>query len=600
MELVKDAAITVGDFLINGCLEVSKDKIKDTAQEKAVRRHIEEFMKRQEKLNFQVSLDEEIDFEALADYLCEDLLDDLRLRLRGNKLERGIAHFNIMSKVKTFARAKTKLGEKRAMDIAQKAIDIWKRYYRNRINADLLFLADALSQEILDGTQEQHDAQVTELSEVIAHHTRQGIEAITAVITKPMDQATMIQMGRARSGDYASIESDMTDLMNALSTQHSLYPDYGLEMKTRNGKQEFRSVPRSAEAAKKYPPKIRCVGTAKLGDKTLTTVTPEVIDYANRHQMPLIINITGAQKMLGSFLDPIQHEAEEYVGQEITIPPKPFPKPMACSIAFNDNVVFDYILLRTKEILDDDTLIFSNDEQSNIAYRFTFRINLQTQSFTVSVGVDNANNEEMLRYVQFMKQLVSGGEFAVKSLEHQAELARGKLDNFHYEPSFDSIEEEEAFFSNIVDIEKYYSTQIAIPKQVYENAYNNIAYLAALIRGETNTVTWSSLAFNMLLSERLRTQIESWDDSKFCLTYVGTITVPIFEEKYELPVMRRHISVKPKELPKLKAKARALDIGEEIRVAFLPGEGTDGIWEDYIYLGEPIADTYDAVKETVE
>lgn len=600
MEFVKDAAITVGDFLINGCLEVSKDKIKDAAQEKAVRSRIEEFIRRQEILNFQISVDEEIDFEALADYLCGDLLDDLRRRLRGNKLERGMAHINVMSKVKTFARARTKLGEKRAMDIAQKAIDIWKRYYRSRINADLLFLADALSQEILDGTQEQHDAQVTELSEVIAQHSREGIESITAAMANPMEQATMVQMGRVRTGDYASIESDMTDFINALSTRHSLYPDYGLEMKMRNGKQEFRSVPRSAEATKKYPPKIRCVGTAKLGDKTLTTVTSEVIDYANRHQMPLIINITGAQKMLGPFLDPIQHEAEEYVGQKITIPPKPFPKPMACSIAFNDIVVFDYILLRTREILDDNTLVLSNEEQANIAYRFTFRINLQSKSFTVSVGMDNASNEEMLQYVQFMKQLVFGGEFAVKSLEHQVELARGKLDNFHYEPSFDSIEDEEAFFSNIVEIEKYYNAPITIPEQVYENSYNNIAYLAALIRGETNTVTWSSLAFNMALSERLRSQIESWDDSKFCLTYVGTITVPIFEEKYELPVMRRHISVKPKELPKLKAKARALDIGEEIRVAFLPGEGTEGIWEDSIYLGEPIADTYDAVKETVE
>ena len=96
--------------LIDIGLEVSRDKIKDVIQEKQARERITNFIERQTKYNFSCSVEEEIDFGALAEYMQGDLIDDLRLRLRGTAAERTAAHITITSKVKNFAKARTQLG----------------------------------------------------------------------------------------------------------------------------------------------------------------------------------------------------------------------------------------------------------------------------------------------------------------------------------------------------------------------------------------------------------------------------------------------------------------------------------------------------------
>ena len=54
-------------------------------------------------------------------------------------------------------------------------------------------------------------------------------------------------------------------------------------------------------------------------------------------------------------------------------------------------------------------------------------------------------------------------------------------------------------------------------------------------------------------------------------------------QKYEIPIMRRYLSVKPKNLEQIMKKADILDAGEEIRLEFTPGEGEQGIWEDTLH-----------------
>ena len=95
------------DYLIDIGVAVSQDKIKDALQEKQARERITDFIERQAKYNFSCSLDEEIDFGALAEYMKGELICDLRMRLRGTKVQRTAAHITITSKVKDFAKART-------------------------------------------------------------------------------------------------------------------------------------------------------------------------------------------------------------------------------------------------------------------------------------------------------------------------------------------------------------------------------------------------------------------------------------------------------------------------------------------------------------
>ena len=90
----------VKDYLIDLGLAVSHDKIKNSIQEKQVRARLEDFIQRQGKYNYLCTTAEEVDFEALTDYLKSDLIADVRVRLCGTLAERRVAHRDIMGKVR--------------------------------------------------------------------------------------------------------------------------------------------------------------------------------------------------------------------------------------------------------------------------------------------------------------------------------------------------------------------------------------------------------------------------------------------------------------------------------------------------------------------
>ena len=385
-----------GGYLVDIGLEVSRDKIKDALEEKQARERIKSFIDRQAKYNFSCSLEEEIDFGALSEYMKGDLISDLRLRLRGTTTERAAAHITINRKVKSFANAKTKIGEKRALTLVNKAIKILRAYYRSKTNSELLFIAAEISEDVAETSQKQHEEQ----TQVLIDEMRKQREIATA------EMASMLQFSPEKAiteslsliGEKNStLESFFSDFTNVLSTRHTLFPHYGYDFKLKNGKQVLNSIPLSSDAEKLYPPKFRCVGTVRIGEKYVSEITPDLIHYANRHQLPLVLNITQAKKLLGAELDPVQHEADDLIGKSLTIPPKPFRKAFPCAISINDKVEFDYILLRTQEILDDETIVISNHEQENCPFFFAMKTNLNTQKLSFTVTMNNPTNNDILK-----------------------------------------------------------------------------------------------------------------------------------------------------------------------------------------------------------
>ncbi len=575
LSFLKDCLVDIG-------LAVSRDKIKDAIQEKQARERITDFIESQTKYNFSCSLDEEIDFGALTEYMQGELIDDLRIRLRGTTAQRAAAHITITSKVKDFAKARTKIGEHRALTLVNKAIKILRSYYRSKINSGLLFVAAEISEEVTETCIQQHSEQTQLLINEMSKQREKATEEIASLIQFSPEKAIAEGLGLI-GGKEATLESRFTDFTNALSTRHTLFPHYGYDFKLKNGKQILNSVPLSSDAEKLYPPKFKCVGTVCMGEQCVSEITPELIDYANRHQLPLVLNITQAQKLLGTEPDPVQYEADELIGKSLTIPPKPLGKSFPCSISVNGKIEFDYILFRTQEILDDETIVVSNREQENCPFFFTMRTNLTTQRISFTISMNNPANNDILKYVRFMKAVEDGKIISVKSLELQEELAKGRLDDFNYSSGFDSIEEEIHFWEMVIAVEKYFQTTIETPEELYDSQYNLLKYLYGLINGETNTVTWSSVAFKVEISEELKEKIAEWNESPFSLTYAGTVEVPLWGQKYEAPILRRYLSVKPKNFECLMKKVNILDSGEEIRIEFVPGEGDQGTWEDTLH-----------------
>lgn len=76
--------------------------------------------------------------------------------------------------------------------------------------------------------------------------------------------------------------------------------------------------------------------------------------------------------------------------------------------------------------------------------------------------------------------------------------------------------------------------------------------------------------------------MRSEDNSVFSLSYVGSISVSLYDRKYELNAIKRFEAVQYQNLERLKQKVDVLDIGDDIKLTFLPSEGTEGKWTDML------------------
>jgi len=134
--------MTITDSIIEHVADIGLEAIADTAKNKEeiadARKKLTDFIQGQEKYNFNCSIQEEIDFQSLSEYICSDLIDDVRVRLFGKRKDRGLARQTIMNKAAYYAQAKTKLSEQRAKNLVGTAIDILALYYRGKTKPELL------------------------------------------------------------------------------------------------------------------------------------------------------------------------------------------------------------------------------------------------------------------------------------------------------------------------------------------------------------------------------------------------------------------------------------------------------------------------------
>lgn len=546
------------DYVADFGVELIKDKINNEREKKEIRDRLANYIKREQSINFDCTPEEEIDFGGLIQYIQTNFLDDVQLRIFGNKEERDRAREDIKAKAIINAKANNSLSEERAVKIIETVFDILYNFYNSAQNKDLRLMAAQIENTVID--------QADEIKEIIK-------EGISTSIDK--------NVSLMKKGEISEVEDKVKTMLNTLGCTHNLYPDYQLVYDSE--KNIFYSKPLSKEALEKYPPRISCTGTVEMNGKNIDTIDVETINYANRHQYPLKLNVVTAKKMLGDIVDPVQHEAEELMGTSIIIPPKPFPKAFPCSISINDAVMFDYILFRIEEILDDETIIMTNREQENCPFKMKLSINVKLQCMDLSIQKNNnITNEETLHYLKFLLRGKTGGIISIKILSLRKELGSGKLDCLNYDTGFGSVENEVAFYEKIVAIEHHFYRTISVPKEIEYCDFKMISYLYALINGDECKDECASFSIQLPVTEQLRQIILESNNKKSSLSYVGTIYVPIFNEMYEIAIIKTFESVVYDNLEKLKKLVELLDIGDEIKLKFLPYDGDKIVWSDCI------------------
>ena len=570
----------IKDYIVGIGLDVLKDKVQEGISQNEIKHKLDDFIERQSKYNFSCTAEEEIDFEGLCSYIRNNLLEDVKLRLTGNRKERGAARTCIISKAVAYSQAQTSLSRKRAIKLTEMAIDILYSFYKRKVNVGLKLIAAQIEDTIVDSTSEMLTEQTKQLETSILSSEERTVKKISDKFEKHSILSVENNMLLIREGMIEQVERNISSWFDAVGSTHKLFPHYCYAIK--EDTYNLYSKPISNEAFQKYPPKISCTGTIQINGKYLQKFDYNTIEYANRHQFPITLNIETAKKYLGQELDPIQRDAEELAGSSLVISPKPFPPAFPCSISLNNDVAYDYILFRTQEILDDDSIVISNYEQENSPFRIKMIVNPKTHHTTYSVKTDNPTNKDLLNYLNFIKAAISGATIAIKVLSMGEILAKGKLENLTYKSGFDSIDDEIDFLKKIVAIEEYYNESINVPEEILVDDFRTISYLATLIQGGECTGGWEKLEFSLTLTEDLKKKLLESDNSLFSLSYVGSITVTIYDKTYELSATRIFDCVKYQDIEKLKQKATVLDIGDEIKLSFLPGEDGSGKWKDVL------------------
>lgn len=564
-------------FVELGMDHIVKDKILPAREEKILRDRFEVFIEEQRKINERSLRDEEIDFEGLANYLRRDLFDEVDKYLTANWRTRESIKASIIRKAVSYAQANTTISNKRAVEFTETAIGLIYYYKRSKLSDDLKLITAEMQECVVDTVEAAVENQTRELKKFGAETRDELKKAIVQNNLLSIDRnVELLQLGQIEQ-----VEMNIQSAIKAMSSTHRLFPDYGYGY---NGK--IYSKPFTKEALEKYPPKISCTGTAQIDGRYIERLDCNTIGYANRHQLPIVLNIVTAKKFLGNIVDPVQNEAEKLVGETITISPEPFPPAFPCSISLDNKVIFDYVLLRTEEILDDGTIVLSNGEQTNLPYRIKITANLQTGYTSYSVSMSGASNSEMLHCLKFFKQAAGGAEIKIKELSLGEELASGKTGNLDYVTGFESLDNEIAFIEMVVEIESYFGVSIHIPEVITEDDYYAVSYLATLIGGGEKTGGWSKFECELTLTDDLKQKIASSDHSQFTLSYVGSVTVKIFDNEYEISAVKTLDSVIYQDIVRLKQKAEVLDIGDTIKLSFLPAEGEGGTWRDQLHIEE--------------
>ena len=531
------------------------------------------------------SLAEECDFQGLVEYIENELIGDAELRIFGKNRERHDARERIISRAVHFSKAETPESRSRVSRLVAIAIEIIKGFYRGGISKRDLLLAAEIEDTILEGVQEseQHIQQALQSSQrhivdTISEQHRETLEAIQ----QSMKYSPEHYLELVKTGDFRSIESDLGLVLDTISLKHPLSDNYKFDLVNR----KMRSIPRTEEALRKYPPKLVCKGVMRVDGVTEISPDLDIIEYADRHQLTITIDITEARKYLGKTEDPIQDEANEFVGHTLVRKPKSFPPAFPCHIAINDHVYFEYIEFRTQEILDDGRYIISNREQDGSHFLITATLSIDDPNipFDFSIRTHNASNKDLLQLLRFTQEGLNGGLLTIRILSIGQDIISGTLSNFSYESGFNSIEEEIDFLARVVDIEDYYGLTLDIPKDIYEKDSFAISYVSELIRGGKNTFEWAESTFNGIMSQDFRKQVQTMDKNAHVLTFVGTLEMTIFEETFNIPIIRQYRCAIFKDLEDLKRKVDVLDDGDPIRLGYKAGD--DNIIEDSLQTTE--------------
>ncbi len=546
--------MNITDVLYSVGLEVMQDTLRSKNMDARAKKRLEEYLSRQEKINELCTQDEEIDFQKLSEYICKDLIDDMRLRFYGNKSERAAARNNIVQKAMYYANANCRISEKRAAKIIDDAMSILKGFFRRSINKDTLFAMG----EIEDAVEEHIDRAISVMEERLKQLERKMDDNCVLSPDKNME---LIDAGKLELvGDSLSTH------MDRISTRHHLYPYYGFGLV--DGK-NLVSIPLRDDALKQYPPKMAMnISDIRIGEHPVPPGS-DFLDKAYRFQQPVCFYVNSATKFLGDIQDPDQHEAKKAIGSHLVLTPQKFEETGPVRICADGETFFDYVPLKLRKILDDGTRVMTNEDHAARSFDITHTYLPPDKPFTVSITPKSACTHDMLRFYQYMKKIDEGATLELCDLETGIRRASGSKTDAKAPYGDTLIEAAE----KLIDIEKYFKRQFCIKNMLSAQDLWLIKYLNTLITGGELEGDWEKADFPLTVDDSVRGTLGNLGNICYTPEFTTIVNLELLGETFEISIKRKLDGARVYELDKLKDSLAGLKDGDAINLTLIPGNG---------------------------
>lgn len=549
----------IKDELFDTGVEIIKNRYKDYNLCRSMEERLEQYLDTQQKLNQVCTVDEEIDFQRLAEYIRSELIEDAKQRFFGNTEERRTARNTLLSKTRQYARANTSLAENRAIKMMDTSLNILRTFFRKNVSWEQRFMAAEIADEInghTDEALEKVSGQLDDLSEKIDGLCVGSVDANVRL---------------AKEGKLDQVRENMLAIQQSITPQHPLFPDYGYAFSDGH----MYSKPLTADAKEKYPSKFHIkFDRVTFGDEQYYGINAQTIQRANRLQREIVLNGVVVEKWLGPILDPIQDEAKAITGTDLVIKPAPFPPAQPYSISIGGTTYFDYVLFRTKEILDNGNIVLTNEEQINRSFDIRFILNPDMRDFTTQFKPKTKSNSDMLKNLLLLKAVKSGKEFTVKSLESGELIFEGIAQSTDLEPDETVIE----LLKKVVVVEEYLGAPLNLPDELSPEDCRGLDYVYDLVSGKEHNEKYLEFSASFTLGAKITNTDKIAEGSVFSIEFMAERDVRDFlGQTFKLPIKRKIDGAKFKDVEKAKKLAELLEAGDTLKLDFVPADGYDAI-----------------------
>lgn len=547
----------IADYLLEELLNigvgVAKNKTNEKINEHKLKKDLEDYILSKKEYFDLCSIDEEFDFEGLLDYVSNNLIEDMKIRVFSkSRKEREKARNTIINKGLQFSQANTKESNAKVTKLVANCIDIIRDFYKKQLTIKGYFLCS----EIVDDVVENLTDKIDESNELILSSQKELAEYSSDNFARLVN-----------NNQLNLVETKINNLFNIISTQHKLYPEYGYSLN--QGK--LISVPLQENSIQKYPPIMDIKADLQIGEYINYFNGLDPLDFSYRHQLDMIIQVKDARKLLGSIEDPCQYEAERMIGENLVLKHKEFPPAFPCSIKVGGKTYFEYVLLRTKEILDDGTYIVTNDEQRNAKVNFEFRFKTEGERiFSFTSHTKNMNSKEHLNYSMFIRDVVMKKEFSIYSYDLQKEVAKSLE---YHESDYDttSIDFEIDLYTRLCLIESYFDVIFDLPEKIEVNQSKIIFSLSELIKNNKKSISWKSTELTIQFGSLAKNNILDFSEPVSFLAD-GENNVELFGQILRFSHRRVYKSAIMRDYERKSKMIQLLEGDETIPVKFDPGE----------------------------